>query len=134
MAQLDRDAVMYEAGWAAAEAKLCAKRGRLWPATSGVLAASVMVLATLLVDRGETPPVAHNTTLAAREGLTVTPPVLQVRRFSPTDQSLLAVRERALRGEFPEPTQTVEQGTPTRHAPVTQRDLLEELLEGKINS
>jgi len=54
---VDRDALMYQAGWAAAEVA-----GRLrwgWPTTSGLLAASVAVLAFFLVRGSEPVPMAE---------------------------------------------------------------------------
>lgn len=55
-------------------------------------------------------------------------------RFAPDDTSLLAVRERALRGILPEPSQTVDQGEVPFREPKTRRELLDEFIERNIHS
>lgn len=66
-AKLNREATLYQCGWAAARAHFHAQRsqrGRMWQAASGVLAASVVVLAIMLARQGAThqadlPPSGH---------------------------------------------------------------------------
>jgi len=66
VSSVHREELMYRAGWAAAEAaserRLSRHVGRwFWPATTAALAASVLVLATLLLQREESPPLAQTT-------------------------------------------------------------------------
>jgi len=105
---------MYQSGWAAAES--ARKAGRLWPTTSGVLAASVLVLAGLLVSSPSQPPadaVSEEVTIAVAEPI-VSGHATSNRNPSPkklkrplsrwtSNSPFLVMRERALRMEFDEP-------------------------------
>ncbi len=145
--EIDRDELMYQAGWAAAEA--ARKMRWLWPTTSGVLAASVLVLATFLLNGPEEPPM---TTIAE-----VAPPKIEVTVPAPVDETpivshptrypsrwaqprwtqrspFLAMRDRALRMEFDEPASFAGPASFVEidddYAPkaVTARELMQEFL------
>jgi len=154
-ARLSREATLYQCGWAAAEAHYHdqqSQRGWIWKATSAVLAASVVVLSILQVkedaarDVAETfPPVmtvdqAPGKDVVADQGpvaprVSQSPPLLDFAiRFAPDDRSLLAVRDRALRGVLPELSQTAEQGDGSHRRPKTRRELLDELIERNLHS
>lgn len=154
MAKLSREATLYQCGWAAAEAHVHGQRSRrgwVWMSTSGVLAASVVVLSVLLVkqdaaQQATSPPsddgsyarqsvvVEIATTRRPTEGGQTSSFDDFAVRFAPDDKSLLAVRERALRGILPEPSQTVDQGEVQFREPKTRRELLDEFIERNAQS
>lgn len=149
---LDRDETLYRAGWAAAVVQIhrgASGHGWFWPATSAMLAASVLILSLFLVDGDGTRAtmVAHEKPLPSGEGLgrseTVEVesapaeshlPLAFARRFSPDDQSLLAVRDRALRGLFTVRPHTASLDDCTIREAKTNRELLNEMLKGNTNS
>lgn len=147
---VDREALMYRAGWEAAEAALQTRRFStaklwIWPATSAALAATLLLVLTLRPERAErsarlqqqmetqvAPPQPIDT------GKTQAAPPVQVRnqttptmtrqlnRYAPT-APLLAMRERALRFDFEDPTaDAISDDGPI--AASTNRELLEEYL------
>jgi len=137
--RVDRDELMYEAGWAAAEASR--QKNWLWPATSVVLAASVLALAAFLVRGPEEPRtiVAAEVATPQTEKKTSVPPVASdppryPLRWIPRSP-FLAMRDRALRMEFDEPVSFVEPLSFVEidddYAPkaLTARELMQEFLE-----
>jgi hypothetical protein len=133
-ARVNREQLFYQAGWSAARASVAAAPSLLWPVTSGVLAAAVVVL---VVFGLRTPPTVE--TVAEATAPTIEQPVEQpaeprVEYLRPTypyrhrveTAPLLALRERALRGEFSEPTLAVSQSTSA--VPMTARELMQEFL------
>lgn len=99
--RVDRDATLFGAGWAAAEANRT-NRLKVWQAASGVLAASVAVLALTLIDHK--PPTALSVAASQRDAKPEQPldwtPAPRIRAAQGTP---LYERELALRGVFPEP-------------------------------
>ena len=147
-AKLDREATLYRCGWAAAEAHFHgrqSRRGRIWMSSSGVLAASVVVLSVLLVRQDAARQVAEVHASAAT-AVNASPaedakPIAEAlpfvdfaARFAPDDTSLLAVRERALRGILPESAKTANQGEVQFQRPKTSRELLNEFIERNVQS
>jgi hypothetical protein len=152
--KLGRDATLYQCGWAAAEAQFRASQSQhrwIWKSSSGVLAASVMLLSVLLVKQdaaheAHSPPSGDGS--YARQSVVVelapaAGPVAEARpfpfvnfamRFAPDDRSLLAVRDRALRGHLPEISHSADQGDVLHRRPKTSRELLDELLERNLQS
>lgn len=155
-AKLSREATLYQCGWAAAQTHFHAsqsRRGWIWMSSSAVLAASVVVLSVLLVKQEAVPEVADVRTSAT--AVDPTPledavidhapaprPIAQVKplpffdfvvRFAPDDRSLLAVRDRALRGDLPE-ISSADQGDVSHRRPKTSRELLDEFIEGNFQS
>ncbi len=141
---IDRDELLYQAGWAAAQASR--KRNWLWPTTSGVLAASVLVLALFLI---RSPEESHTVTLveaaSPKAQVAVAEPDLQIPVVSPPEQfssrwarrspflsPFLAMRERALRMEFEEPVSYSEYDEEDVPKAVTARELMQEIL-GEIS-
>jgi hypothetical protein len=153
-AKLSRETTLYQCGWAAAEAHFRGARSRgawIWQASSGVLAASVVVLGVLLVkqdaaQQAASPPSGDGS--YARQSVVVerapaTRAIAEARplpvvdfavRFAPDDSSMLAVRERALRGILPESAKTADQGEAQYREPKTHRELLDEFIERNIHS
>ncbi len=142
---INRDASLYEAGWAAALAQAPAKSHWLWPTTSAVLAASLLLIiilppASSLQRAGPKPQAPTNqahTTQAHKLTTNSQPPLAQTqvpRTFTPPRKiysptaSMLTMRDRALRMEFDEPVSFV--GMDDNYAPktLTARELLQELL------
>ncbi len=135
--RINREQLFYQAGWAAARASVVPASSLLWPVTSGVLAAAVVVLAVLVartpttvqtVVEATVPPVVRpveqeiakpQVDTWARRSL---PPI----RYWPETAPLLAMRERALRGEFSEPSLVV--SLTTAPVPTTARELMREFL------
>ena len=141
--EINRDVTLYEAGWAAAMMQARGGTHWLWPATSAVLAASLLLLITpplaSSLQRAGPQPQAHPLTNQAHKR-TAPPqsPLAQSqppRNFSrppkiyPPTASLLTLRDRALRMEFDEPVSYVgiddDDSTPKA---VTARELMLELL------
>ena len=133
---IDRDRLMYQAGWAAAES--VQQRNWLWPATSGGLAASLLVLAGLLILGTEKPPrmVSVQTTPLPVESSVATSrpqaPSLSLHQRPPRQWNenlpLLVMRDRALRMEFDEPATASWTNDDSSTEPTTARQLLQELL------
>ncbi|NOY29687.1 MAG: hypothetical protein GXP28_05790 [Planctomycetes bacterium] len=133
---VDRDGLMYQAGWAAAEASR--KSGWLWPTTSVVLAASVVVLAALLLSSSsemssvarvevETKPVAVPVVVVEPKEPVINTwrqPKLRWTSRSP----FLVMRERALRMEFDEPDSMAWADGDYVPKAVTARELMQEIL------
>lgn len=156
-AKLSREATLYQCGWAAAEAHFRSAHSRsgwIWMSSSAALAASVLVLSVLLVKQEATPEVAEMRATAT--AVDPTPledavidhapaprPIAQAKplpffdfavRFAPDDRSLLAVRDRALRGDLPEISHSADQGDVSHRRPKTSRELLNEFIERNIHS
>jgi hypothetical protein len=145
-AAINREETLYRAGYAAAEAALRGGGGRgwFWPATSGVLAASVLVLSVLLVRGTATPQVAEGNApqhteidetqqFAAAESNPWTLPTLPWLG-TPEINSPLAVRWRIMHGQIPDWSHSADQGGPTTKQPQTRAELLDELLGERTNS
>ena len=143
--EINRDATLYRAGWEAAMMQARGGAHWLWPATSAVLAASLLLLITLppassLQRAGPplhpplSPPInqAHKQTVPSQSPLAQSQPP---RTFSPPPRiypptaSLLTLRDRALRMDFDEPVSYagIEDDDSTPKA-VTARELMLELL------
>ena len=134
---INRDATLYEAGWAAAVAQARGGTHWLWPATSAVLAASVLVMASFLV-RGTVespevvaevaaPPVTKEIITKEKVLLPVVPePEPMISRWTHR-APFLAMRDRALRMEFDEPSSVSWSDGDVLKA-VTARELMLELL------
>ncbi len=142
-ARVNREQLFYQAGWAAAQANLDPNLSGtprlLWPTTSGVLAAAVVVLAVLVARTPTTVPTVVEATVPALEQPTeqvVAKPQVEpfARRSLPTIRHwaetapLLAMRERALRGEFPEPSLAVSLTVAPHPRTMTARELMQEFL------
>lgn len=147
---VDREALMYRAGWEAAEAALQTRRLPatklwIWPATSAALAAALLLVLTLRPEPAKLSASLQqrNDSNAATSQLIVTDdekaaPAVQVRnqrvptiapqlnRYAST-APLLAMRERALRFDFDDPAAdaVADEGPITVS---TNRKLLEEYL------
>jgi hypothetical protein len=115
--QIARDEVMYQCGWAAAEASSARHRQVrwFWPTTSGVLAATVLLMATLLLREGagaqvalETPSQVAQPTAVAVAAKTPPAPDRPTQRLALLVEKpgWLADRDRALRGDWKEPLRT----------------------------
>jgi hypothetical protein len=119
--------------------------------SSAVLAASVMVLSVLLVRQDAThqaDSLPSGDGSYARQSVDVeaastTRPITQAQplpfvdfafRFAPDDKSLLAVRERALRGDLPEISYSVDREESSPRQPKTSRELLNEFIERNLHS
>ncbi len=140
-ARVNREQLFYQAGWAAARANLdptsSGNSRLLWPTTSGVLATAVVVLAVLVARTPTTVPTVIEATVPAleqpAEQVVAKPQVetlarrsrLTFRHWAET-APLLAMRERALRGEFTEPSLAV--SLTTAPVPTTARELMREFL------
>jgi hypothetical protein len=129
-ARVNREQLLYQAGWSAARASAIPAASLLWPVTSGVLAAAVVVMLMFVL---RTPPTVE--TVAEATAPTVEQPTEpRVEYVRPTypyrhraeTAPLLALRERALRGEFPEPTLAVSQSTSA--VAMSARELMQEYL------
>jgi len=147
---IDREVTLYEAGWAAAESRLPKKSHWLWPTTSGVLAASLLLLIafplTSPLQRGESErPISIQQAHKRRSPSPLSPSQLTPsqpahapskpprsltplprRPFSPAP--FLAMRERALHMEFNEPTSFVGMDDDLPTKTFTVRELMQELL------
>lgn len=140
---INRDTSLYAAGWAAALAQAPTKSHWLWPTTSGVLAASLLLLITLppappasSLQRAGTEPQAP-TNQAHKRTTPTQIPFAQAqtprnftsppRRYSPS-APMLTMRDRALRMEFDEPVSFV--GMDDDYVPktMTARELMQEIL------
>jgi len=130
-ARFNREELFYQAGFAAARAKIVPTPRLFWPVTSGALAAAVIVLAVTIART----PTTVETVVEVKEPAIdrsirqpeqfVDRPLPMYRHRAET-APLLALRERALRGEFPESTIA---GSPTTTpVPTTARELMQELL------
>ena len=137
---IDRDTLMYQAGWAAALTSKTNSTHWLWPATSAALAAALLLLIvfpatsplqqtkTELADH--TQPVEENTPVAT-PALPTPQVVLRFHRLPlrySDSAPLLALRDRALRNDFEDYTaanSTSESSLPTH---TTNRQLLREFL------
>ncbi len=140
--EINRDASLYAAGWAAALAHAPTRSHWLWPTTSAVLAASLLLLITLptvppasLLQRAGTEPQAPtkqaHTLTTTHPNLTQIPP-LQIftpppRAYSPT-APMLTMRNRALRMEFNDPVSFTELDEDFTPKVMTARELMQELL------
>ncbi|NOZ39494.1 MAG: hypothetical protein GXP24_04625 [Planctomycetes bacterium] len=134
---INRDASLYEAGWAAALAQAPQKSHWLWPATSAVLAASLLFLIAYSpassLQRAGTEPKNTPQQKALPPLQAQTPPprtfTLPPRRYT-LAAPMLTMRDRALRMEFDEPVSFA--GRDDNYAPapksLTARELLQELL------
>jgi hypothetical protein len=135
--RINREQLFYQVGWAAARASVVPASSLLWPVTSGVLAAAVVVLAVLVARAPTTVQTVVEATVPALEQPAeqeIAKPrvepfarrsLLPIRRWAET-APLLAMRERALRGEFPEPSLAV--SLRTAPVPTTARELMREFL------
>ena len=130
---VNRDALMYQAGWAAAEVAGKLRWG--WPATTGVLAASVAILAFMLMSSDEKVPlvVQQVEQVEAEVEPIVTPLVVepeQVPRVVPTSRwegrfSALASRHRLQEWNSP----VAENSAVTLSEVKSVRALMKEFLE-----
>ena len=141
-ARVNREQLFYQAGWAAAQANLgptsSGNSRLLWPLTSGVLAVAMVVLAVLVAQTPTTVQTVAEATVPAleqpAEQVVAKPQVetlarrsrLTFRHWAET-APLLVMRERALRGEFPEPSLAVSL-TVAPHPQMTARELMQEFL------
>ncbi len=142
---MNRDALLYEAGWAAAKMQAQTKSHWFWPATSAALAAALLFViispvASSLQRAGAEPPPpsppalqtqtqTHPTPEPAPEAKFVRTSPVPLKRYSPK-APFLAMRERALRLDFDEfPIDTLSDDF---HPPLetTNRQLLQQLLPG----
>ncbi len=136
--QLNRDELMYQAGWAAARARVDAPRPslRLWQAATGVLAASLLIALTQLVPDESAAvssvPIAEVTantepqvsTDEPKGPVKVVPYSASIRSTAP----LLVMRARALNQDFSE--LPIRSGSSVSAAPTltTNQTLIDELL------
>ncbi len=143
--EINRDATLYEAGWAAAMMQARGGTHWVWPATSAVLAASVLVMGSFLVrSTGKSSEIVVTEVAApqitkeqvANERVTnekgllpvVPEPEPVISRWTHRSP-FLAMRDRALRMEFDEPVSYagIDDDNDTPKA-VTARELMLELL------
>ena len=140
---VNRDQLMYQAGLAAAAA--ARKTNWVWPTTSGVLAASVLVLVSLLATKtqelpseGRHEPVVIATTEppVSDTGPAISEPNNLPRRKAQnrpilrwtSNSPFFAMRERALRMEFDEPVPVTWSEEEYASEPTTAKQLLQEFL------
>jgi len=141
--RVNRDELMYQAGWAAAES--ARKTGWLWPTTSSVLAASVLVLAGLLVS---SPAESPEDVVSEEETIAVAEPTVSAGGHARTNRKIipsqkiakrpvsrwasnspfLVMRERALRMEFDEPVVEIGSDDDQPVQATTARQLMLEML------
>ena len=141
--EVNRDTLMYQAGWAAAEVQTASQPSRFWPTVSAVLAASlllVLINPTSLLQRGNKQAQAQLPITIGQSENEVDSAVPTTRfesvysatvRKYPPQASLLAMRERALRFEFDEPGAdyvATEHFDEVPMTPSTNRELLREFL------
>jgi len=138
--EINRDVLMYQAGWAAATAQAPARTHLLWPAISAAFAASlllVIALTTRPLQRSGTEPInprpLNPTQAIAKPTASIgAPEVVRARpvprkRYSPK-APLLAMRERALRQDYDDlPLNILSDDSPPP-VDITHRQLLREFL------
>jgi len=133
--EINRDATLYRAGWAAAKMQAQGRTPWLWPATSAVLATALLLItlppASLLQRTGTEPKnTAKKTNLPTPSAQQPQPrPYTPAPRKRTSLAPFLAMRDRALRMEFDEPFSYAgfEDDDEVPKA-VTARELMQELL------
>ena len=141
--RVDRDQLFYEAGRTAGQ-RLAGSCSRLvWKVTSGVLAATVLVMSALLIQQStEFSIVAESQRLQPVEETVLDEPVVahpelayqRPARQWPESANLLALRDAALRNELEE-TRIVSVVNDSRESSVlSARELLEEFLPKNVAS
>ncbi|MEM8944695.1 MAG: hypothetical protein AAGD11_05875 [Planctomycetota bacterium] len=139
--EVNRDMLMYQTGWAAAEAQFARPRAWLWPATSAALAACLLLMLSAANLRPSPTPLVDSDTPRADDPLMVSLPrvpritVPTAKQYPPT-ATLLVMRDRALRSEFDSlslSTADFAGGVvdEARNGPATSRELLRELLPAR---
>ena len=132
---VDRDQLMYQAGWAAAEANR--KTTWLWPTTSGVLAASLLLLTGLLLrsetisnQLAEVQEVSPTVVESKKESLAAVPAIEEIRETKPRWRSSLQVKRLLDRHrKYAQPASFAENDAPPRSQSITARQLMLDILE-----